>query len=283
MEAPAYDVFISHASEDKRDVAQPLAKSLEQLGYKVWLDKQELRLGDQLRRKINQGLSRSRYGVVILSKAFFSKSWPMEELDALMGREGIETTIVLPIRHGLSHEQVRSYHPTVANKLSATTDGGLQSIVEQIKAVLGSPLGGQSVPHIAPSNPQRQPVTSDRGAHILETLDELEKRATICLAQSMESNNPNANEHSSPVIAANIASHEEHGAVDSTIREYAKLVLGRLPTEDEWRSHTERLFYLQQRDGHHPKTARDGYKEQLNWIRLSRMYVRKLRSMERPQ
>jgi hypothetical protein len=152
MGTHSYDVFISHASEDKRAVAEPLAKFLEQRGYKVWLDRQELRLGDQLRRKINQGLSRSRYGVVILSKAFFAKKWPMEELDALMGREGIETTIVLPVRHGLSQEQVRDYHPTVANKLSASTDDGLQNIVEQIAAVLDD----QPVPQTASASDIRQ-------------------------------------------------------------------------------------------------------------------------------
>lgn len=51
-----YDLFISHASEDKDHVARPLAKHLQDLGLRVWLDEFELTLGDSLRRKIDHGL-----------------------------------------------------------------------------------------------------------------------------------------------------------------------------------------------------------------------------------
>ncbi len=66
-----WDVFISHASEDKETIAKPLAKILIHNGLSVWLDQHELFLGDSLRRKIEEGLSNSRFGVVILSKNFF--------------------------------------------------------------------------------------------------------------------------------------------------------------------------------------------------------------------
>lgn len=68
-----WDVFISHASEDKGVVAEPLAAQLRARGLKVWLDKTELRIGDSLRRKIDYGLAHSTFGVVILSKSFFAK------------------------------------------------------------------------------------------------------------------------------------------------------------------------------------------------------------------
>jgi len=51
-----YDVFISHASEDKEAVARPLARHLQELGLRVWIDECELTLGDSLRRKIDAGL-----------------------------------------------------------------------------------------------------------------------------------------------------------------------------------------------------------------------------------
>jgi hypothetical protein len=41
-----YDLFISHASEDKQSVAAPLAVLLEAQGLRVWLDRYELTLGD---------------------------------------------------------------------------------------------------------------------------------------------------------------------------------------------------------------------------------------------
>ena len=82
-----WDVFISHASEDNETVAVPLAKMLGEKGLLVWIDKQQLRLGDSLRRKIDEGLLQSRLGIVILSKSFFFKEWPKKELDALVSRE----------------------------------------------------------------------------------------------------------------------------------------------------------------------------------------------------
>jgi len=43
-----WDVFISHASEDKESVVVPLAESLRRAGLKVWLDRQEIQLAPQL-------------------------------------------------------------------------------------------------------------------------------------------------------------------------------------------------------------------------------------------
>ncbi len=54
-----YDVFISHASEDKDDVVRPLAHALQDRGLAVWYDEFELRIGDSLRRKIDRGLANS--------------------------------------------------------------------------------------------------------------------------------------------------------------------------------------------------------------------------------
>ena len=70
-----YDVFISHASEDKESVARPLAKALQQLDLRVWLDEVEITIGDSLRRTIDKGLATSTFGVVVLSPAFFEKEW----------------------------------------------------------------------------------------------------------------------------------------------------------------------------------------------------------------
>jgi TIR domain len=63
-----WDVFISHAREDKEAIARPLAKGLEEQGIKVWFDEFTLTVGDSLRRSIDQGLARSRFGIVLISK-----------------------------------------------------------------------------------------------------------------------------------------------------------------------------------------------------------------------
>ena len=76
MGGQTWDVFISHAGEDKDDVARPLAEALRAAGVSVWLDALELRIGDSLRRKIDQGIRSSRFGVVVCSTAFFAKVCP---------------------------------------------------------------------------------------------------------------------------------------------------------------------------------------------------------------
>ena len=59
-----WDVFISHASEDKDEVARPLANALIKAGYKVWFDEFTLKLGDSLNQSIKIGLSESKFGIV---------------------------------------------------------------------------------------------------------------------------------------------------------------------------------------------------------------------------
>ena len=54
-----YDVFISHASEDKDSIVRSLANALTELGLKVWYDEFTLRIGDSLRQKIDRGLATS--------------------------------------------------------------------------------------------------------------------------------------------------------------------------------------------------------------------------------
>ncbi len=99
---PDYDVFISYASEDIEDVARPLAKRLKKIGLSVWFDKFELHMGSGLRRAIDKGLSKSRFGVLVLSHSFFSKEWPQKELDGLVALD----RVLLPIWHNLSREDI---------------------------------------------------------------------------------------------------------------------------------------------------------------------------------
>jgi hypothetical protein len=127
-----YDVFICHASEDKVAFVEPLAQALHK-EIRVWYDRFELKLGDSLREKIDNGLANSRYGVVILSKAFFSKKWPKEELDALVTRQNNEgKKVILPIWHEVEAEEVGGFSPILASKLAARSSDGIAAVVAQI-------------------------------------------------------------------------------------------------------------------------------------------------------
>lgn len=123
-EAPdgrVFDVFISHASEDKDEVVRPLANALREAGLSVWYDEFELRIGDSLRRKIDRGLGSSRFGVVVLSQAFFGKGWPEYELDGLVTRAVSGEQILLPIWHNVSKREVIGYSASLADRLARST------------------------------------------------------------------------------------------------------------------------------------------------------------------
>ncbi|MFO0777975.1 MAG: TIR domain-containing protein [Nitrospira sp.] len=131
-----WDVFISHASEDKVSVARPLAELLQRSGLAVWLDQHTLKLGDSLREKIDEGLGQSRYGVVIVSPSFFTKKWPKRELDGLFTREDVQAKVILPVWHEVSAEEVTRASPLLASRLAVSTSEGLDRVAEAILAVV---------------------------------------------------------------------------------------------------------------------------------------------------
>lgn len=131
-----FDIFISHASEDKEDLVRPLAEQLRQRGLRVWLDETELKLGDSLRRSIDRGLSTSRFGLVILSPNFLSKEWPQKELDGLVAREDGSSKVILPIWHNVTRDNILAYSPLLADKIAAPTSKGLNYVADQVIAAV---------------------------------------------------------------------------------------------------------------------------------------------------
>jgi hypothetical protein len=134
-----YDVFISHASEDKDAVVRPLAHALRNGGLEVWYDEFELRIGDSLRRKIDAGLANSRFGVVVLSRSFFEKGWTNYELDGLVTRYVDGEQELLPIWHDITKQELIDYSPSLADKVArSTTTHTVDEIAAEIIDVIRS-------------------------------------------------------------------------------------------------------------------------------------------------
>lgn len=132
LPAKEYDVFISHASEDKDAVARPLAEALVKRGLKVWYDETHLTVGDSLRRSIDLGLAKSKFGVVILSDNFFRKHWPQQELNGLAAKEVAGQKVILPVWHGITHEEIARESPTLADRMGTNMDRGLARVVDDL-------------------------------------------------------------------------------------------------------------------------------------------------------
>jgi len=138
---PAYDVFISHASEDKDDLVRPLAEALRERGLDVWYDEFELKLGASLRRSLDRGIANSRFGIVVFSKAFFGKNWTNYELDGLVAREmhGGQQ-LVLPLWHNISKAEVIAASPSLADKVALrTTDLTIEEIADEVANAIREP------------------------------------------------------------------------------------------------------------------------------------------------
>jgi hypothetical protein len=135
--AEEFDLFISHATEDKDGIVRDLVAALEQRGVGVWYDETQLQIGDSLRQKIDAGLARSRFGLVVVSHAFFAKNWPQYELDGLVSLEMAGRQRILPVWHEITKDEVLDYSPSLADKVAlSTATYTVEEIAEEIADVI---------------------------------------------------------------------------------------------------------------------------------------------------
>lgn len=118
-----YDVFISHAYEDKEYFVDEFVEELRKLNLKVWYDTDKLKWGDSMREKIDNGLRKSKFGIVILSPNYIAenKYWTKTELNGLFQMETVNGKTILPIWYNLNKKQVIEYSPIIADRKALTT------------------------------------------------------------------------------------------------------------------------------------------------------------------
>lgn len=139
-----YDVFISHASEDKEEIVRPLAMALRTEGLSVWYDEFELRIGDSLRQKIDKGLAKSKFGIVVLSRNFIRKGWTNYELDGIITRVVSGEQVLLPIWHDITKKEVMDFSPSIADKLARNTANfTVEEIAKEISEVINQTENGE--------------------------------------------------------------------------------------------------------------------------------------------
>jgi hypothetical protein len=124
--------FLCHASEDKEQYIYPLRELLDQYGITYWIDEAEIRLGDNITKKIGEGIINSRFVIVFITERFLAKNWPEEELNiALHLQVGSGETIVLPLL-AVRQELVFQHYPLLINKKALLWTQGLDVIVKEL-------------------------------------------------------------------------------------------------------------------------------------------------------
>lgn len=136
-------VFLSYASED-RALAEVIATGLQAQGIETWWAEWEIRAGDSLRQKIDQGLANCTHFVVLLTSTSVTKPWVNLEMDAgLVRRIGDQCTFI-PLRHGL---QVPQLPPLLSGMLSPEIDAAganLQQLINDIHGLSRKPALGSA-------------------------------------------------------------------------------------------------------------------------------------------
>jgi hypothetical protein len=125
-----YDAFISHAVEDKIPIANALCARLEQAGLKIWYSGRELRVGDRLTQTIEEGLAKSRFGIVVLSPTYLAKMWTLREFYSLLSRENDGRKIILPVLYDITPSQLAQKDLTMAEMWSVKAEKGVDHVVD---------------------------------------------------------------------------------------------------------------------------------------------------------
>ena len=107
----AYDVFISHASEDKETFVDGLVEELTKRHVKVWYDRNVLTWGRSIRQNIDAGLRKSKFAIVVLSEHYIQKYWTQKEFNALFAIGSQLGEFILPIWHNITPERAKEFSP----------------------------------------------------------------------------------------------------------------------------------------------------------------------------
>ena len=113
--------FISHDSNDKDDIARPIAQGLAKMGLSVWFDEFSLKPGDRLRESIEKGMKDCKKCILILTPNFLANSgWTVKEFNMIFTREILEEKpLVVPVWAGVDKKDVYEYSPSLVNVLGA--------------------------------------------------------------------------------------------------------------------------------------------------------------------
>ena len=125
------DVFISHAGEDKDDIAIPIDTACKRLGISTFLDQVDLRWGNSVSGGISSAMGRSRFVLAIISESYLKKHWPKKELaSALHAEISGQGQEVLPLLVGNPDLKLEGL---LVDKLSVAWEGDADIIAQLIK------------------------------------------------------------------------------------------------------------------------------------------------------
>lgn len=169
--ADDYDVFISHASEDKDKVARPIFEACGKLGLKVFLDEAHIGWGQSFTQKINSALGAARTVLAVISPTSVAKEWPIVEVNTALSLEVSGQKKVVPLIVG---KPDLSKLPLIKGKDAMMWSGDATAVAKRLQAaskgdaprrpsgqVLGTGPARTSVPPVGSGPSVTAPSTRD--------------------------------------------------------------------------------------------------------------------------
>lgn len=109
------DVFLCHAWDDRKGIANDLYEMLKQKGVSVWFSEKDVQLGSTLLREIDKGLVQSRIGIVLVTPSFLKRvageGIADKELSALLARD-----LLVPVVSNTTFEELREVSPLLGSR-----------------------------------------------------------------------------------------------------------------------------------------------------------------------
>ncbi len=133
--AADYDVFISHASEDKAEIARPIYEACEAAGIKTFLDESHIAWGESFTMKINTALGAARTILVVISATSIAKDWPLQEVNTALALEVAGEKTVVPLIVG---KPDLSRLPLIRNKDFMVWNGDAAAVARRLAEIVRS-------------------------------------------------------------------------------------------------------------------------------------------------
>ncbi|MCH5296905.1 MAG: toll/interleukin-1 receptor domain-containing protein [Ruminococcus sp.] len=107
-----FDLFLSHANADKLNSVDELYSTLSLLKINIFYDKEELSWGDNWKDRLLQGVDKSEFAIIVISKEFFGREWTEKELNEFLQRQNTSgQKIILPLLYGIDYQDVKKHYP----------------------------------------------------------------------------------------------------------------------------------------------------------------------------
>lgn len=144
-------VYLAHASEDHATLAKPLAERLMANGVNVWLDEWEIRAGDSLRRKMEEGLADCTHFVVILTPNSLHKPWVETEIDAGFLRAVGGESRFIGLRAGVGVHELSPFLRTLrCPEMRLDQTGQIDALIADIYGISRKPERGAAPRYVKP-------------------------------------------------------------------------------------------------------------------------------------